>query len=147
MTPVDLVPALKKEFQYAVPDAKDTNEIWSTKPVNLIYLGHLIYNGNMIELSDHAKEVLQSKGLLEEAAFNATLLKKMGYKNLGNVKGRIGSDTFIHSKDDDHPSYHKKLTKAVNKNLDKGGYYRSKKHDTLKDPPAVGISLPKDMKG
>lgn len=84
--------------------------------------------------------------LVLEAAFNAKLLKKMGYTHIGK-NDRVGSDTFIHTKDDDSPDYHKKLTRTVNKNLNKGGYYRSKKHDTLKDPPAVGISLPDDMKG
>jgi hypothetical protein len=78
--------------------------------------------------------------LVLEAAFNAGLIKKMGYKNVGRAKNRIGSDTFIHAKDDDRPKYHKKLSGLVNKNLDKGGYYRSKKHDTLKDPPAMGVS-------
>lgn len=88
------------------------------------------------------------EALVQEAAFNCGLMKKMGYKSLGRAKGRIGSDTFIHSKDDDNNrAYHKKLTRAVNKNLDKGGYYRSAEHDTLKDPPAVGISLPNSMKG
>jgi len=85
--------------------------------------------------------------LVQEAAFNTGLLKKMGYKHIGAAKKRIGSDTFIHSKDDNSPEYHNSLTKTVNANLDKGGYYRSAKHDTLKDPPAVGISLPKHMKG
>lgn len=87
------------------------------------------------------------KILVLEAAFNTGLLKKMGYKHVGRAKKRIGSDTFIHSKDDNSPEYHKGLTKTVNTNLDKGGYYRSAKHDTLKNPPAVGISLPKHMKG
>lgn len=81
-----------------------------------------------------------------EAAFNAKLLKKMGYNYVGRNK-RIGSDAFVHAKDDNNPSYHKKMQTAINKNLNKGGYYRSKKHDTLKDPPTVGISLPKKLKG
>ena len=84
--------------------------------------------------------------LVLEAAFNTKLLKKMGYKYLGRNK-RIGSDTFIHSKDDNNPSYHKKQIKRINKNLSKGGYYRSKEHDTLKDPPAMGISWTKGEKG
>jgi hypothetical protein len=86
------------------------------------------------------------KLLIVEAAFNTKLLKKMGYKHIGRNK-RIGSDTFIHAKDDNNPSYHKKLTKRINKNLNKGGYYRSKKHDTLKYPPAMGISWTSGEKG
>ena len=81
-----------------------------------------------------------------EAAFNTKLLKKMGYKYVGRNK-RIGSDAFVHVKDDNNHIYHQKMQTAINKNLNKGGYYRSKKHDTLKDPPAVGISLPKKLKG
>ena len=83
---------------------------------------------------------------LMEVGYNKKLLKKMGYDYVGRNK-RIASDTFIHSKDDNNPSYHKKLTKRINKNLSKGGYYRSKKHDTLKDPPAMGISWTKGEKG
>ena len=65
--------------------------------------------------------------LVLEAAFNVKLLKKMGYDN--------------------NSSYHKRLIKRINKNLSKGGYYRSKKHDTLKDPPAMGVSWTKGEKG
>lgn len=143
--PSDLKPPYKKEFQNAVPDAKETDEVWSTKPITMIYLGKL--RGNYaVELSPIATEYLESKGLLSEAAFNTKLLKKMGYKYVGK-NDRIGSDAFIHAKDDDAPGYHKKLQGVVNKNLNKGGYYRSKKHDTLKDPPTTGISLPKSLKG
>ena len=70
----------------------------------------------------------------------------MGYKYIGRNR-RIGSDTFIHAKDDNNPSYHKTLTKRINKNLNKGGYYRSKERDTLKDPPAMGISWTSGEKG
>jgi hypothetical protein len=76
--------------------------------------------------------------LVLEAAYNAGLLKRMGYTHLGK-KQRVGSDAFIHTKDDDDPEYHKKLQSQINNNLDK--------KDTLRDPPAVGISLPKKMKG
>lgn len=85
------------------------------------------------------------KLLVLEAAFNTKLLNKM-YKYVGRNE-RIGSDTFIHAEDDNDPSYHKKLIKRINKNLNKGGYYRSKEHDTLKDPPAMGISWTKGEKG
>lgn len=85
------------------------------------------------------------KLLVLEAAFKTNLLKKMGYKYIGR-NNRIGSDTLIHTKDDDSPAYHANLTKCINKNLNKGGYYRSKKHDTLKDPPSIGISWDKDEK-
>ena len=85
------------------------------------------------------------KLLVLEAAFNTKLLNKM-YKYVGRNE-RIGSDTFIHAKDDNDPSYHKKLIKRINKNLNKGGYYRSKEHDTLKDPPAMGISWTRGEKG
>jgi hypothetical protein len=81
-----------------------------------------------------------------EAAFNPKLVKKMGYKYIGRNR-RIGSDTFIHAKDDNNPRYHKTLTKRINKNLNKGGYYRSKERDTLKDPPALGISWTSGEKG
>lgn len=84
--------------------------------------------------------------LVLEAAFNTKLLKKMGYKYVGRNK-RIASDTFIHAKDDNNSSYHKTLAKRINKNLNKGGYYRSKEHDTLKDPPAMGISWTTGEKG
>lgn len=86
------------------------------------------------------------KLLVTEAAFNTKLLKKMGYKYAGRNR-RIGSDTFIHAKDDNSPSYHKSLIKRINKNLSKGSYYRSKKRDTLKDPPAMGISWTRGEKG
>jgi hypothetical protein len=86
------------------------------------------------------------KLLILEAAFNKKLVKAMGYEYVGHGD-RIGSDTFIHAKDDNNPSYHKELTKGINKNLNKGGYYRSKEHDTLKDPPAMGISWTKGEKG
>lgn len=76
--------------------------------------------------------------LVLEAAYNAGLLKRMGYTHLGK-NHRVGSDAFIHTKDDDDPEYHKGLQNKINANLDK--------KDTLKDPPAVGISLPKRMKG
>ena len=95
-------------------------------------------------MKEQLKELISL--LVQEAAFNKKLLKKMGYKYLGRNK-RIASDTFIHSKDDNNPSYHKSLTKRINKNLNKGGYYRSKEHDTLKDPPAMGISWTKGEKG
>ena len=96
---------------------------------------------------EYSKLTALIKLLVQEAAFNTGLMKNMGYKHIGRANKRIGSDTFIHSKDDNSPEYHDSLTKTVNANLDKGGYYRSAKHDTLKDPPAVGISLPKHMKG
>lgn len=86
------------------------------------------------------------KLLVLEAAFNTNLLKRMGYTYVG-CDQRVGSDTFIHTKDDNNPSYHKKLTKRINKNLDKGGYYRSKERDTLKDPPSMGISWTSGEKG
>ena len=86
------------------------------------------------------------KLLVAEAAFNTKLLKRMGYKYAGRNR-RIGSDTFIHDKDDNNPSYHKSLIKRINKNLSKGSYYRSKKRDTLKDPPAMGISWTRGEKG
>lgn len=98
----------------------------------------------IIMVNDLLRELIQL--LILEAAFNTKLLKKMGYKYVGRNK-RIGSDTFIHAKDDNNPSYHKNLTKRINKNLSKGGYYRSKKHDTLKDPPAMGVSWTKGEKG
>ena len=93
---------------------------------------------------DELKELIAL--LIQEAAFNTKLLKRMGYEYVGHNR-RIGSDTFIHAKDDNNPGYHKKLTKRINKNLNKGGYYRSKEHDTLKDPPAMGISWTKGEKG
>ena len=93
---------------------------------------------------DELKELIAL--LIQEAAFNTKLLKRMGYEYGGHSR-RIGSDTFIHAKDDNNPSYHKKLIKRINKNLNKGGYYRSKEHDTLKDPPAMGISWTKGEKG
>ena len=86
------------------------------------------------------------KLLVAEAAFNTKLLKQMGYEYAGSSR-RIGSDTFIHAKDDNNPNYHKKLIKRINKNLSKGSYYRSKKRDTLKDPPAMGISWTTGEKG
>ena len=95
-------------------------------------------------MNDELKELIYL--LVQEAAFNTGLLKKMGYDYVGGNE-RVGSDTFIHSKDDNSPSYHKNLTKRINKNLNKGGYYRSKEHDTLKDPPAMGISWTKGEKG
>jgi hypothetical protein len=95
-------------------------------------------------MNDQLKELVYL--LVQEAAFNTGLLKKMGYKYAGRNK-RIASDTFIHAKDDNSPSYHKNLTKRINKNLNKGGYYRSKEHDTLKDPPAMGISWTRGEKG
>ena len=95
-------------------------------------------------MNDHLKELISL--FVQEAAFNTGLLKKMGYKYLGRNK-RVGSDTFIHAKDDNNSSYHKNLTKRINKNLNKGGYYRSKEHDTLKDPPAMGISWTRGEKG
>ena len=84
--------------------------------------------------------------LLLEAGFNKHLLRKMGYRFIGRNK-RLGSETFIHDNDDNDPEYHSKMIKRINKNLNKGSYYRSKKRDTLKDPPAVGISLPKHLRG
>ena len=78
------------------------------------------------------------KTLVLEAAYNAELLKRMGYKYLGR-NHRVGSDTFIHAKDDNDPEYHQGLQAQINQNLDK--------KDTLRDPPAVGISLPKSLKG
>lgn len=99
---------------------------------------YIVMNINLLE------ELI--KLLVLEAAFNTKLLKKMGYKYAGRNK-RIGSDTFIHAKDDNNPDYHKKLTKRINKNLSKGSYYRSKERDTLKDPPAMGISWTKGEKG
>lgn len=95
-------------------------------------------------MNEQLKELI--KLLVLEAAFNTKLLKKMGYKHLGRNR-RIGSDTFIHAKDDNNPKYHKKLTKRINKNLSKGSYYRSSKRDTLKDPPAMGISWTRGEKG
>jgi len=94
------------------------------------------------------------KLLVLEAAFNTKGINKhlkkrvenMGYSYVGRNE-RIASDTFIHAKDDNNPSYHKNLTKRINKNLNKGGYYRSKEHDTLKDPPAMGISWTRGEKG
>ena len=81
-----------------------------------------------------------------EAAFNKKLLRNMGYEYVDRNR-RIGSDTFIHAKDDNNSRYHKRLIKRINKNLNKGSYYRSKKRDTLKDPPAMGISWTKGEKG
>ena len=83
---------------------------------------------------------------LLEAGFNKHLLKRMGYRFISRSR-RLGSETFIHDNDDNNPEYHSGMIKAINKNLNKGSYYRSKKRDTLKDPPAVGISLPKNLRG
>ena len=91
-------------------------------------------------------KLLCQQYLFERKHFNSKLLKKMGYKYVGKNR-RIGSDTFIHSKDDDRPKYHKKLQRLINQNLNRGSYYRSKKHDTLKNPPVVGISLPSKLRG
>ena len=83
---------------------------------------------------------------LIEAGFNKKLLNRMGYRFISKSR-RVGSDTFIHKNDDNSPKYHARMVKKINTNLDKGSYYRSKKRDTLKDPPAVGISLPDQLKG
>ena len=107
-------------------------------------VGNIVNNYVVINVSESLYKLI--KLLVAEAAFNAKLLKNMGYEYLGRSE-RIASDTFIHSKDDNNPSYHKRLAKRINKNLNKGGYYRSKKHDTLKDPPAMGISWTKGEKG
>lgn len=76
--------------------------------------------------------------LVLEAAYNAGLLKRMGYTHIGR-NHRVGSDAFIHTNDDDNPEYHKNLQSKINTNLDKD--------DSLRDPPAVGISLPNGMEG
>lgn len=70
------------------------------------------------------------------------LMSKMGYKYVGK-NYRLGSDTYI-QKDDPDPKSSKKYIKMANKNINKG---KRNKKDTLHDPPAVGISLPKNMQG
>ena len=57
------------------------------------------------ELKDLIK-LLCKQYIFERRNFNSRLMKKMGYKFIGKNK-RIGSDAFIHSKDDNNSKYHK----------------------------------------
>ena len=86
-------------------------------------------------------EVADLYQIIEEET--KALMKKMGYNFVGN-NYRLGSDTYI-QKDDPNPSSSKKYINIANKNINKGKPGKGK--DTLHDPPAVGVSLPKKMRG
>jgi hypothetical protein len=73
---------------------------------------------------------------------NQKLMSKMGYDYVGN-NYRLGSDTYI-QKDDSNKTSSKKYIKIANDNINKG---KRGKKNTLHDPPAIGVSLPKGMQG
>lgn len=77
----------------------------------------------------------------EAAAFDKSLMDKLGYKYVGK-NHRLGSETFITDRDK-NSSYQRNLVKKVNKNLDKSTTTQGRLHD----PSAMGISLPKKMRG
>lgn len=142
----------KDKFMSAMNTVYYDNGIKTLDRVRELGLLHPASDGikTLSEGSAHgvaSDDVLQElyESMLIEAGYNRELLKRMGYKFIGRNK-RLGSDTFIHARDDNSPSYHKGLQKAVNNNINKAGWFAGS-GSSLKDPAATGISLPKRMKG
>ena len=71
-------------------------------------------------------------------SYDKTLLKNMGYDYVGSMKTRTGADFFVDKKN----GKQKKTKSDVKKVIQ-----NFNKKDHLHDPPAMGISLPKHMKG
>lgn len=120
-------------------------ELGLLHPASDAAVGKTLSEGSMCDVVNEEDLQKLYESMLIEAGYNRELLKRMGYKFIGRNK-RLGSDTFIHARDDNSPSYHKGLQKAVNNNINKAGWFAGS-GSSLKDPAATGISLPKRMKG
>lgn len=72
-------------------------------------------------------------------SFNKKFIKDLGYEYVGSLKHRTGGDFFVDTRDS-RKQKTKSDVKKVIKNIDNI-------KNTFKDPPAVGISLPKSMRG
>ena len=92
-------------------------------------------------LIDYGFDTLEESLSEAQKGYDQTLMKKLGYKYVGK-NHRLGSETFITDRDKDS-SYQRNLVKKVNKNLDKSTTTQGRLHD----PSAMGISLPKKMRG
>lgn len=83
-----------------------------------------------------------SEELHEEKLDNEDLMKKMGYQPVGK-NYRLGSDTYIQN-DDKDADMSKKYIAISNKNIEKSN---PKIKNSLQDPSAIGVSLPKKIRG
>jgi hypothetical protein len=97
------------------------------------------FNGPLKTLNEIIAAIIRE--MLEETGYNKALLKKMGYEYAGKSY-RLGSDAFVYD-DDPAKEQSKKYIRMANKEQNKSHTASGRLHD----PGAVGLTLPRKLKG
>ncbi len=144
--PVEGKPVLLRVPVDAAPFRRESTGDWYTRlPIPAAHIEYMNANLNRwlpISTFGENEDVLSfgEPTANSDTVVENSLMLKMGYDYVGKSNARLGSDTYL-QKDDPNKTKDRKLVNAVNRNLDKT------RKDTLHDPAAVGISLPKRMQG
>ena len=58
MAPSKLAPDVKDQFKGCVPDAEETQEEWSTKPLTMTFIGTIEATSNILTLSPEGAQIM-----------------------------------------------------------------------------------------